>query len=139
VFVYPWPLRLLFVQIVLIYFMNGVYKLFGPEWRDGTVMHYILSDVGWARWSLPLPLWLTRAGAWLVLTWELSFPLLVLWPASRWVAFGLGAVFHIHTGLNLELGLFPLYALCFYLPLLPWERLSSRRPIGPRPLHPAGG
>ena len=86
-----------------------------------------------------MPLWLTRAGAWLVLAWELSFPLLVLRPAARWVALGLGAAFHIHTGLNLELGLFPLYALCFYLPLLPWERLSSCRPTRPPHLHPAGG
>jgi hypothetical protein len=126
VYVYPWALRLLFVQLVLIYFMNGVYKLFGPEWRDGTVMHYVLNDVGWARWSLPLPLWLTRAAGWFVLAWELSFPLMVLRPVTRWLALGVGAAFHVFSGLNLELGLFPLYALCFYLPLLPWERLSSR-------------
>jgi hypothetical protein len=116
------------VQLVLIYFMNGVYKLFGPEWRDGTVMHYVLNDVGWARWSLPLPLWLTRGMSWFVLAWELSFPLLVLRPRSRWVALGLGATFHVVTGLNLELGLFPLYALCFYLPLLPLPRRACTGP-----------
>jgi hypothetical protein len=122
VFIYPWPLRLLFLQLVLTYFMNGVYKLFGPEWRDGTILHYILNDVGWARWSLPLPLWLTRGAAWFVLAWELSFPLLLLRPKSRLFALIVGAAFHVVSGLNLELGLFPLYALCFYLPLLPWEK-----------------
>jgi hypothetical protein len=35
---------------------------------------------------------------------------------------GLGVLFHLGTGLVLKLGPFPLYMLCFYLPLLPWER-----------------
>jgi hypothetical protein len=126
VYVYPWPVRLLFVQLVLTYFFNGVYKLLGPEWRDGTVLHYVLSDAGWARWSFPLPLWLTRGAAWFVMGWELSFPLLVLRPATRVAALSVGAAFHVISGLNLELGLFPLYALCFYIPLLPWERWGGK-------------
>ena len=38
----------------------------------------------------------------------------------------LGVVFHIVSGLQLELGMFPLYALCFYLPLVSWERWTRR-------------
>jgi hypothetical protein len=89
-------------------------------------MHYIVNDVGWSRWSLPLPLWLTRGTAWFVLAWELAFPLLMLRPVSRLAALGIGAAFHVFTGLHLELGLFPLYALCFYLPLIPWEGRHGR-------------
>jgi uncharacterized membrane protein YphA (DoxX/SURF4 family) len=122
VFIYPWVLRLLFIQMTLIYFFNGVYKLMGAEWRDGTVMHYVLHDVGWSRISLPLPLWLERGSAWLVMGWELGFPLLILIPRLRVPTLVLGAVFHIVSGIQLELGIFPLYALCFYLPLVPWEK-----------------
>jgi hypothetical protein len=122
VFIYPWVLRLLFIQMTLIYFFNGVYKLMGAEWRDGTVMHYVLNDVGWSRISLPLPLWLERGSAWLVMGWELGFPLLVLIPRLRVPTLVLGVLFHIVSGIQLELGMFPLYALCFYLPLVPWER-----------------
>ena len=120
--IYPWVLRLLFIQMTLIYFFNGVYKLMGVEWRDGTVMHYVLHDVGWSRISLPLPLWLERGSAWLVMGWELGFPLLVLIPKLRVPTLLLGVLFHIVSGIQLELGMFPLYALCFYLPLVPWER-----------------
>src|SRR5207302_593393 len=49
--IYPWSVRLLFIQMTLIYLFNGVYKLLGSEWRDGTIMHYIVHDVGWSRWS----------------------------------------------------------------------------------------
>jgi hypothetical protein len=121
-FIYPWVLRLLFIQMTLIYFFNGVYKLIGAEWRDGTVMHYVLHDVGWSRISLPLPLWLERGSAWIVMGWELGFPLLVLIPKLRVPTLVLGVLFHIVSGIQLELGMFPLYALCFYLPLVPWER-----------------
>jgi hypothetical protein len=124
-FIYPWPIRLLFIQMVLIYFFNGVYKLLGPEWRDGTVMHYILHDVGWSRFSLPLPLWLERCSAWLVMGWELGFPLWMAIPKLRVPALVLGVVFHVVSGIQLELGMFPLYALCFYVPLVRWERLGD--------------
>jgi hypothetical protein len=117
---------LLFIQMTLIYFFNGVYKLLGAEWRDGTVMHYVLHDVGWSRWSLPLPLWMERCSAWLVMGWELGFPLWIMIPKLRLPTLVLGVVFHIISGLQLELGMFPLYALCFYLPLVPWERWTRR-------------
>ena len=126
VFIYPWMLRLLFIQMTLIYFFNGVYKLMGAEWRDGTVMHYVLHDVGWSRISLPLPLWLERGSAWLVMGWELGFPLLVLIPRLRVAdAFTRCAFSHCQRACSSELGMFPLYALCFYLPLVPWERCGS--------------
>jgi hypothetical protein len=112
--------------MTLIYFFNGVYKLMGPGWRDGTVMHYVLHDAGWSRLSLPLPLWLERCMAWFTMGWELGFPLLVLIPKLRAPTLWIGVLFHIATGLQLELGMFPLYALCFYLPLVPWERWVFR-------------
>src|SRR5262249_49915647 len=75
--VYPWALRLLFVQLALVYFFNGLYKLAGEGWRDGTVLHYVLGNAGWARWYVATPLWLDRLGAWLTLVWELGFPVFV--------------------------------------------------------------
>jgi len=123
VLTYPWPQRILFVQLTLVYFFNGVYKIGGAEWRDGTILHYVTSDVGWSRWSLHAPLWVNRAGA-ADDRLELSFPLAVLWRPTRIAALCLGVLFHVETGLHLELCMFAPYALCFYLPLLPWERLQ---------------
>src|SRR5262249_17069427 len=58
VYVHPWPLCLLFVQMTVIYFSNGVHKLLGPQWRAGHSLHYVLGDLTLTRWSyaqLPMP------------------------------------------------------------------------------------
>jgi hypothetical protein len=49
-------------------------------------------------------------------------------PATRTATLLLGVAFHIGTGVALQLGPFPFYMLCLYLPLVPWERLADRRP-----------
>src|SRR5262249_22166852 len=76
-YVSPWPLRLLFVQMIYIYFMNGLYKYMGEHWFAGTSLYYVLGDVVLARVSyaqFPVPLEVLRVMAWSVLIWELTFP-----------------------------------------------------------------
>src|SRR5947199_96620 len=51
VYVHAWPLRLLFVQLVILYFFNGVYKALGSHWREGDVLHYVLGNLAWTRIS----------------------------------------------------------------------------------------
>ncbi len=134
-YVAPWPLRLLFVQMVWIYFSNGAFKLMGADWPRGEALYYVLGDLTLARWSyaqVPLPAAITTAMTYTVLAWEVSFPLLVLWRPTRVAALVLGVLFHVGIGLSLELGGFAFYMLCLYLPLLPWERLSDRAKNGPR-------
>jgi hypothetical protein len=131
VYIYPWPLRLLFVQMALVYFVNGMSKL-GPQWQEGTALHYVTSSVSWTRWSrgdLALPDWLLQVGTWSAVLWEITFPFTVIWRRTRYVTLGLGVLFHLGTGLALKLGPFPLYMLCLYLPLIPWERWT--RPATP--------
>ncbi|MBI1829994.1 MAG: HTTM domain-containing protein, partial [Planctomycetes bacterium] len=109
VFVHPWAIRLIFVQMVLIYFMNGLFKLLGPQWRDGTSLHYVLGDATLTRFSqvvLPAPIELTRILTWFVLAWELSFPLLMLWKWPRRAALFVGVVFHLAIFATLELAAF---------------------------------
>lgn len=122
--IYPWALRLLFLELVVIYFFNGVYKVaMGMHWRDGEVMHYVLHTPGWSRWSPPfdLPYWATAGLTYFVLAWELTFPAAVMIKSTRFWALLIGAGFHLGTFFNLEIGPFGLYALVCYLPLLPWE------------------
>lgn len=128
VYVSGWPARLMLIQMGLMYFMNGYYKLLGPMWWDGSVMHYIAHDLAWARWSaLPLPYWASRVLTWSALAWEAGFPLWVLLPRTRVPALIFGVMFHVFTFFHLEIAAFPLYALCLYLPLAPWEKLFAAR------------
>ncbi len=131
VYVQPWPIRLIFVQMILIYFLNGMYKLLGPHWQDGSSLHYVLGELTLTRFSqmaLPLPIEMTRVLTWSVVVWEVSFPLLVLWKWPRRFALFFGVLFHVGIFVTLELAGFVPYALCMYLPLLPFERLKRPRP-----------
>ena len=126
VYVHPWPLRLIFVQMIFIYCMNGIYKIFGDSWMEGNSLYYVLSDASLNRFSphqlLLLPMMLTRLMTWSVVVWETTFPLLVLWKWSRRVALIFGVLFHLGIFATMELAFFVPYALCMYLPLFPWER-----------------
>ena len=128
--VHPWPARLLLVQLVCIYFRNGLHKAVGYDWAAGDSLYFVLGDLTLARWSyawLTVPYLLTRLLTWLVLAWEFLFPVLLLWPRLRLPVLCFGAAFHLGIWLCLELGGFAPYMLCLYLPLLPWERWADRR------------
>lgn len=123
--VYPWVLRLLFVQMVVIYFCNGLYKAFGPDWHRGESLYYVLGDLTLARVSftqLPVSYMLVRLLSWLVLAWEVGFPLWIVLPWTRKPALWLGVLFHLSIWISMEIGGFAPYMLCFYLPLVPWEK-----------------
>jgi hypothetical protein len=88
-----------------------------------------MGSLDWTRWSaadVSLPLWAMQLLTWTTLVWELGFPILVWLPLTRTAALWMGVLFHIGSGAALRLGPFPLYMLCFYLPLVPWERLVGR-------------
>lgn len=83
-----WPLRLMMIQLALIYFLNGWHKT-GAGWRDGTALYYALNldhfyripaqgVVTWLQYVgvLPVLSWFTRV-------WELCFPLALLGVALR--------------------------------------------------------
>jgi Vitamin K-dependent gamma-carboxylase len=150
VFVSPWALRLLFLQMVFIYWCNGLHKITGGDWQSGQALYFVLGDLTLARFSyasIPGPSWLvfelTRLGTWFVLMWEVTLPLLLIWRPVRNVALVFGALFHLGIWATMEIGFFPPYMLCLYLPLLPWEKLADRwlQPKAaavPAPLSPQG-
>jgi hypothetical protein len=125
---------LLFIQLVLIYFCNGAYKVFGDTWRDGVSLYYVMADFSLTRVSLaqlPAPLWVWQLLTYSVLFWEIGFPILVLNRYTRFLALLFGVGFHLGILATMELGFFAPYALCLYLPLVPWERLIGARTVPP--------
>jgi hypothetical protein len=132
VYVHPWPICLIFVQMIFMYWMNGLYKLFGETWRDGTSLHYVLGDMALTRFSQvawPAPIYVTRIMTWTVLAWETLLALLVIFKWPRRLALWMGVMFHLGIFVSLELGPFALYALCMYLPLIPLERQRANEQI----------
>ena len=134
VFVQPWPMRLLILQIAVVYFMNGYYKAMGPQWRDGTIMTDVANNPTWAHFSpnyLPLPDVALQTLSYGTLVWELLFPLLILMPVTRNATLWVGVFFHVGTLIHLEVSWFPLYSLCYYVPFVPWERWRRKMTNAP--------
>jgi hypothetical protein len=124
-FVSPWSIRMVFLQMIAMYFLNGLAKTTGESWQEGTSLYYALCDITLARISfeqVPLPYWLTRSLTFAVLAWELAFPLLVCFRVTRILALVFGVLFHLGIGMSMVLGFFVPYVLVYYLPFLPWDR-----------------
>ena len=135
VWVHPWPLRLLMLQLILIYCFNGLYKALGSGWRVGNSLYYVMADLYLTRVAyaqFPVPAVILRAMNYVVLIWETFFPVLLFVAPLRTLVLLIGVLFHLGIGATLDLGSFQAYMLCLYLPLVPWERWVR----GPEPSNP---
>jgi hypothetical protein len=146
-----WAVRVLQLQLVLIYVGSGLSKLQGSwgwdgawpildsEWRqnqtwwNGTSIHYTLNNVPLNRYSfayLPLPPWLTMLMTWTCVWWEALFPLLLLHRWTRRAALAFGVMFHLGIYFTLEIGWFGFYSLALYFTWVPdrfWQRFWAWR------------
>lgn len=132
----PWALRLLQMQLCLIYFQSCVIKCEGPTWLNGTAAHYVLFnyEFNWfnLQWVAGYPLlvnFMTHSA--LMMEFALAF---WLWfrPTRRWA---------IVCGLLLHAGIRPILnipgfgeAMCAtYLAFLdPDEAMALVRALDPR-------
>jgi hypothetical protein len=121
-----WPVKILFVQLAVLYFFGGLYKAMSPLWWNGYVMYWVSHDLYWSLWPGPasrLPVWLHQLSALVTLIWELGFPVLAVLKRTRAVTLILGVIFHLGTLFTLEIGCFALYAIACYTAFAPWESL----------------
>lgn len=88
------------IFVTLSYFIAGAAKLATREWRDGSALtEFLLYS------NAAIPNRITervrrsangvRGCAWLVMIWELLFPLGLLWPSGFWILLPLGFLFHL--------------------------------------------
>jgi len=121
----PWPIRLIQLQVVLMYVVTVWVKLHGWTWLHGTAVSYVLRIPGETRFLLPTGI--TASPFWAhVLTWgtlvvEAAFPLLVWNRRTRPVALTLGVSLHLAIHFTLRVGLFSWTVLVAYLAFLPPE------------------
>jgi hypothetical protein len=131
-----WPVKLLFVQLAVLYFASGYFKALSPLWRSGFVMHWASHDLFWSlcpAQSALLPLAFHRLSALVALVWELGFPVLAVMKRTRAATLVLGLIFHLGTLLTLDVGNFALYSMACYAAFAPWERLRTRGRAAPPP------
>lgn len=125
----------LLLQVVVIYLANGLFKLRGERWLDGTAVAAIFSLdhltvlLGDVLATVP-PLLAAAGVVWTALV--LAAPLFLVltgWPRAALA--GLLAAGHVGMALTLRLGLFPLISIAALLPFLPpavWDRTGTMAP-----------
>jgi uncharacterized membrane protein YphA (DoxX/SURF4 family) len=141
-YVPAWPVRLIQIQLCLIYLSTGLVKLRGegldPDtgwpmgtWWDGSSIHYVLNYTTMSRWSfadLPVPFWVTRVMTYVSVWWETLFTVLVLNRYTRKWALWFGLSFHLGIWLTIEVGWFSFYTMAYYGVWVPerfWARFDS--------------
>jgi hypothetical protein len=127
-----WPLRLMQIQICLVYLGTGLVKL-GRNWLEpsdwvtGDAAYWVMNDFAVSRWSFrafPLPFAVCCLMAWATLIFELGFPLVMLSSLVRpwWLLLGVG--FHLGVWITMEVGWFSPMSLCWYALFVPGETLA---------------
>ena len=118
-----WAIRLLQVQLSLIYFASVQAKLNGNAWPQGTAISYALRLPDMLL--LPAPHWftgsalLTNVATWAVLAVELSIAILVWNRRVRPWVLAAGVVMHTLIMIGIAVGFFTLAIFVLYLAFVP--------------------
>ena len=124
------PIRLMRIQVALIYMNSALWKLGGPTWRDGSSIHYVLNLNTFQRIPIGVPVAfepMLTVLTYATLFWEMTFGLLLLNVWTRRAALLFGIALHLGLWLTLELGTFSWVMLASYLAFLDpeWVNLTG--------------
>jgi hypothetical protein len=117
------------VYVCAIYVLSGVDKLMSEAWRSGEAMARARALT--YSFNLSFDAWMPAEGAgvlvmaWLTIAFELLFPVLVWFKATRKWVLGAGVVFHIVIGAMLSLPEFAAVMVVSYAVFLKQEKASN--------------
>jgi hypothetical protein len=119
----PWAIRLLQLQLSIVYLASVRWKVAGSAWLDGTAVSYALRV--WDMVIVPVPQWFTdnpliiNVATWAALATELTLGILVWNRRLRpWVLLA-GALMHTSIMLTMAVGFFTPAMFVLYLAFVP--------------------
>ncbi len=116
-----WPLRMMQLQICLIYWLTLFGKVSGHEsWVSGEFMYHFLINPMWSHWPLPGILYykaVTVFMTWSVLLFQLSFPLLIWVKKTRRPVLLIALLFHLTIAVFVKQVFFLSFAMIICLTL----------------------
>jgi hypothetical protein len=122
------PLRLIQIQVAVIYLNTGLWKLMSPLWRDGTAVHYVLQSNVFRRVPIDVPVSLdalTTLATYATLLFEIAFIFLIPFrQLRRFVLIG-GVLLHLGMLALIEIGPFHIVMMAGYLAFLDPERVPT--------------
>lgn len=126
----PWPIRLLQLQMSLVYLVTAQAKLAGKTWVEGSATFYAWRTDG--RWALlPTPDWLAtnavlvNAVSWTTVLIELALAVLVWNRRLRFWVLAAGVVLHVVIMVNLNVAFFSIAMFVLYLAFIPPEAVRN--------------
>ena len=122
------PIRLMQIQVALIYMNSALWKLGGAAWRDGSTIHYVLNLNTYQRIPGPVPVAfdpVMTLMTYLTLFWEASFGLMLLNRWTRRAALMFGIALHTGLWMSMELGTFSWVILASYIAFIDPHRVSQ--------------
>jgi hypothetical protein len=126
----PWALRLMQVQLSVLYLAGLWAKLRASEWNDGTAISYAVRLEDLARFDMPASLatseLLVNLLTYGTLAIEALIGILVWNRALRPWVLGLGVALHVGIDLTLRVGFFSYAIFVLYLAFLPPGAVSTR-------------
>lgn len=120
-------LRLMQIQLSVLYMTSVLYKLRGETWRRGTATHYVVQLLGHRKRRLPAPLdtpALHRVATYATLVVEFAGGLLVWFPATRYPALLAIAGLHVVLQLLMRMHLFQYIMLSALVLFVPGEDMA---------------
>jgi hypothetical protein len=134
----PWIIRLMQLQLSLIYLSAVREKLTGSTWNDGTAVSYALrlhdlAAIGAPAWLATSPL-LMNLATWGTLVLELGLGVLIWNRRWRWRVLTGGIIMHTVILLNLAVAFFTVAIFVLYIAFIPPE-VASRRLLRAQMVH----
>ena len=125
----PWALRLIQIQVSLVYFFSTFAKVQGTAWVDGTALADIWRAGDVARFSVPLfihdSLLASNLGTYATLLVELALAILIWHRPARPYVIAAGLLLHLGIELTLSVGFFSIAVCTGYLAFLSDERAEA--------------
>lgn len=116
-----WPLRMIQVQICLVYLASGFLKVVGPAWWDGSALPLALGDHTFSRLGAPDWTWAQpffAIGGIAIAWWELLFAALMVNKRTRVPALWFGVAMHAGIFVTMSIGIFSVIMIGGYAAFL---------------------
>jgi hypothetical protein len=120
-------MRLMQIQLCIIYGYSGLEKMKGTRWWDGSALWDVLTMGNMQRWDLSFvahaPV-LLALGVYVVLAWEAYFPALIWVPRLRLPMLFFGVIMHLGIYLFMNLPTFGFMMMSYYILFLKPEEVE---------------
>jgi hypothetical protein len=116
-----WSIRLMQLQLAIVYFFAGTTKFGTETWMNGTAVNYILRNNLFNRfsmeWIVAIPIFISLV-TWFSLAFELTFPFLIWFDKMRKYLLIVGILLHTGIFIFIDIGWFSLIILACYIVFL---------------------